>query len=246
MAGTDPRVSLGVIAWEDTDTDSFIFNWQAMPKSNGQLFDYATRAHYVLGTNGDDAIVLKGAVPLTVQGGGGDDTILTGVNTKRDMVYGDWEKAAAKSPDPANRGEAGDDIAHLGNNDWFIGGGGADTAVWHPNPGGYTAPGVTWAFNPNQGDAQVFAHDEGFTLRWVAGSRVDATHFRIDWLDIIGQSDDPLLDGMWLRLKMGDGTNALPFTIAADHGESLRDATRDWLDAHDGEQHPLSNDAFMF
>jgi hypothetical protein len=241
-----------VLAWKDFDPDAFVFNWLPMvSKTIGgvrYLTDTDKSAHWTMGTNGDDNITMKTGSAITIQGGGGNDVIETGVNATRDRVYGDWEPNGSPSPDFQTRGRAGNDVIHVGNGDWATGGGGADVVKWHPLPGGYFSPGTQFGFSPGEGDTFFFAHDEGFTLRWTNFTMLDKDTFRVNWFDLEGHDSDPLLDGQWIRQHMaGDGLgNARSFTRDLAPGETVRHEMLDWLNAHDGEQHPLSNDVFMF
>jgi hypothetical protein len=238
-----------------------------------RIIDYEKSPHEVLGTRANDTITLKGAVPLAVFGGGGNDTILTSVNTTRDVIYGGYSVPNPDQSDPrgpyyghlmpgltmtqlrANWAHDGRDTGHGGNGDWMELGSDADDFIWHPNPGGYTAPGVNRGLNPDEGDVMIFAHDNGFTVDRVIGTQA-GDFWDISQVDMHGRDTDFLLDGQWMRLdfrsdRRGPGVD--PLTGVGDHHvripveSSMIADTRDWLREHDaGFYNPGGDNGFIF
>jgi hypothetical protein len=219
-----------------------------------RIIDYRTDPHELLGTARDDAIFIKASGVTVIFGGLGDDEIYTPVDTVQQQIYGGYSFAGFGHLMPNISAAAlrrayvndGDDIAHGGNSDWMKLGGGADTHVWHPNPGGYTRPGLNIGFDPEEGDTIVFAHDRGFSVGGIVASRIGGGRIDLHQVDLHGKDSDFLLDGEWMRLDFRpDGRGEDNHVILALHGETVRETVRDWLNDHDGQfgHHP---DAFIF
>jgi hypothetical protein len=235
-----------------------------------RYIDYdKTIGHQVLLSNQDDLYVPKySAKNSFVFGGAGDDEIRTPVDTVRQIGYGGISLRDANGgyfghPMPSNMNnyanlwhDDGDDWMDMGNDDWWVGGGGADTAALHPNPGGYTAPALLRGFNPDEGDTFIFAQDEGFHVGKILSHRIGNGRVDVSMVDVIGHSSDFIQNGEWATMDMrtdgrgvgvdADGSNDYHMIIPL-HGQSVRAAVTDYL--HDHSAHydllDLAHDNFI-
>lgn len=210
----------------------------------------------ILGTRDDNDFFFANSRAVAV-GGKGDDTFnsssgFTNTIADMDQFYGGGVPLNVKQDVAGIRqGEissgkfslknTGDDIAHVGAFDSFLGGDGNDLMVLHG--GHYASPAVYRGANLANDDF-LFAHDRGFALtgfrtgkRWE--DRDGDTHVNIVEFTVRGRDSSPIENGQALRVLLNESkmmTNDRPYrlNLELDEGESVRDALMDTLLAHDG------------